>query len=66
MHVHQSTEESNAKPRPIPAMLEEFADFKAELELLCSAVGVGFRLRDLHVEDIIKRNRLSGFWSDAL
>jgi hypothetical protein len=47
-------------------MLEEFADFKAELELLCSAVGVGFRLRDLHVEDIIKRNRLSGFWIDAL
>ncbi|KAJ6079549.1 hypothetical protein N7467_009302 [Penicillium canescens] len=66
MHVQQSTEESNAKPRPIPAMLEEFADFKAELELLCSAVGVGFRLRDLHVEDIIKRNRLYGFWSDAL
>jgi hypothetical protein len=61
MHVQQSTEESNAKPRPIPAMLEEFADFKVELELLCSAAGVGFRLRDLHVEDIIKRNGLYGF-----
>ncbi|KAF9889770.1 hypothetical protein FE257_007076 [Aspergillus nanangensis] len=61
MHVQQSTEESNAKPRPIPAMLEEFADFKVELELLCSAAGVGFRLRDLHVEDIIKRNCLYGF-----
>ncbi|KAE8391749.1 hypothetical protein BDV23DRAFT_152900 [Aspergillus alliaceus] len=66
MHVQQSTEESNAKPRPIPAMLEEFADFKVELELLCSAAGVGFHLRDLHVEDIIKQNGLYGFWSDAL
>jgi hypothetical protein len=66
MHVQQSTEESNAKPRPIPAMLEEFADFKAELEMLCSASGVGFCLRDMHVEDIIKRNCLSGFWSDVL
>jgi hypothetical protein len=66
MHVDQSTEESNAKPRPIPAMLEEFADFKLELELLCSAAGVGFRLRDLHVEDIIKLNGLDGFWSDTL
>ncbi|KAJ6184080.1 hypothetical protein N7519_005381 [Penicillium mononematosum] len=66
MHFQQSTEESNAEPRPIPAMLEEFADFKVELELLCSAAGVGFRLRDLHVEDIIKRNGLYGLWSDAL
>ncbi|KAJ5481554.1 hypothetical protein N7475_000366 [Penicillium sp. IBT 31633x] len=61
MHVHQSTEESNAKPRPIPAMLEEFAHFKVDLELLCSAAGVVFFLRDLHVEDIIKRNGLYGF-----
>ncbi|KAJ5392174.1 hypothetical protein N7509_007664 [Penicillium cosmopolitanum] len=61
MHVHQSTEESNAKPRPIPAMTEVFADFKMELELLCSATGVEFRLRDLHVEDIIKQNYLYGF-----
>ncbi|GKZ27232.1 hypothetical protein AbraIFM66951_004578 [Aspergillus brasiliensis] len=58
MHVHQSTEESNAKPRPIPAMLEEFADFKVKLELLCSASGVEFHLRDLHVEDIMEKNRL--------
>ncbi|KAJ5206387.1 hypothetical protein N7491_002994 [Penicillium cf. griseofulvum] len=61
MHVQQSTEESNAKPRPIPVMLKEFADFKVELELLCSAAGVGFRLRDLHVEAIIKHNALCGF-----
>lgn len=61
MHVEQSTEESNAKPRPIPSMLEEFVEFKLEVEFLCSAVGVGFRLRDLHVEDIIKQNRLCGF-----
>ena len=61
MHVDQSTEESNAKPRPIPAMLNHFADFKVELESLCSAAGVRFRLRDLHVEDIIKRNALDGF-----
>ncbi|KAJ5975357.1 hypothetical protein N7481_009064 [Penicillium waksmanii] len=61
MHVQQSTEESNAKPRPIPAMLEKFADFKMELEFLCSAAGVGFRLRDLHLEDIIERNCLFGF-----
>ncbi|KAE8381357.1 hypothetical protein BDV26DRAFT_278917 [Aspergillus bertholletiae] len=66
MHVQQSTEESNAKPRPIPSMLRQFADFKVKLELLCSAVKVGFRMRDLHVEDIIERNRLYGFWSDAL
>ena len=66
MHIQQSTEESNAKPRPIPAMLEQFADFKVKLEFLCSAAGVVFRLRDLHVEDIIKRNALYGFWSDAL
>ncbi|CAG8321932.1 unnamed protein product [Penicillium nalgiovense] len=61
MHVQQSNEESNAKPRPIPAMLEEFADFKVELELLCLAAGVEYRLRDLYVEDIIKRNGLYGF-----
>ncbi|CAI7611072.1 unnamed protein product [Penicillium pancosmium] len=60
MHVHQSTEESNTKPRPIPAMTKVFADFKMELELLCSAAGVEFRLRDLHVEDIIKQNFLYG------
>ncbi|CEJ55177.1 hypothetical protein PMG11_01448 [Penicillium brasilianum] len=66
MHVEQSTEESNARPRPIPALLEEFAVFKAELESLCSAVGVGFRLRDLHIEEIIERNHLNGFRSDAL
>ncbi|KAJ5741695.1 hypothetical protein N7533_011104 [Penicillium manginii] len=64
MHVQQSTEESNAKPRPIPAMLEEFADFKVELDLVCSAAGVEFHLRDLHVEDIIKQNCLYGFYSD--
>ncbi|GLA31697.1 hypothetical protein M752DRAFT_39516 [Aspergillus phoenicis ATCC 13157] len=58
MHVHQSTEESNTKPRPIPAMFEEFADFKVKLELSCSAVGIEFKLRDLHVEDIIEKNRL--------
>ncbi|KAJ5900422.1 uncharacterized protein N7473_004492 [Penicillium subrubescens] len=57
MHTHQSTEESNAKPRPLPAMLEQFADFKAELEPLCSAVGVSFHLRDLHIEYIIEQNR---------
>ncbi|CAG8027209.1 unnamed protein product [Penicillium nalgiovense] len=61
MHVQQSNEESNAKPRPIPAMLEEFADFKVELELLCLAAGAEYRLRDLYVEDIIKRNGLYGF-----
>lgn len=66
MHAQQSTEESNAKPRPIPVMLEEFADFKVELELLCLAAGVWFRLRDLHVEDIIARNGLYGSSSDAL
>ncbi|RDH29984.1 hypothetical protein BDQ94DRAFT_182012 [Aspergillus welwitschiae] len=58
MHVHQSTEESNTKPRPIPAMSEEFADFKVKLELSCSAVEIEFNLRDLHVEDIIEKNRL--------
>lgn len=58
MHTQQSTEESNAKPRPLPAMLEEFSDFKTELEFLCSAVGVRFHLRDLHIEYIIEQNRL--------
>ncbi|KAJ5757287.1 uncharacterized protein N7511_007469 [Penicillium nucicola] len=66
MHVQQSTEESNAKPRPIPAMLEEFADFKVKLELSCSAAEVEFCLRDLHVEDIMKQNDLYGFGSDTL
>ncbi|KXG53251.1 uncharacterized protein PGRI_003010 [Penicillium griseofulvum] len=66
MHVQQSTEESNAKPRPIPAMLKAFAAFKVKLEVLCSAAGVEFRLRDLHVEDIIQQNALYDFESDAL
>jgi hypothetical protein len=66
MHVEQSTEESNARPRPIPALLEEFAGFKVEMELLCSAVVVAFSLRDLHIEEIIERNHLYGFRSDAL
>ncbi|KAJ5164838.1 uncharacterized protein N7500_006668 [Penicillium coprophilum] len=66
MHVHQSSEESQAIPRPIPAMYEEFADFKVKLESLCSAVGVRFRLRDLHIEDIIEKNRSYGFSSDVL
>ncbi|KAI2686230.1 hypothetical protein CBS147355_1717 [Penicillium roqueforti] len=61
MHVMQSTEESNTKPRPIPALLDHFANFNVELGLLCSAAGVEFRLRDLHIEDIIKQNRLEGF-----
>ncbi|KAF3384278.1 hypothetical protein F1880_003160 [Penicillium rolfsii] len=66
MHAHQSTEESNAKPRPLPIMLKEFADFKAELQFLCSAVGVRFHLRDLHIEHIIEQNRLLSLQSDAL
>ncbi|OQE39874.1 hypothetical protein PENCOP_c006G04098 [Penicillium coprophilum] len=61
MHVHQSTEESHATPRPIPALFEEYANFKVRLESLCSAAGVRFRLRDLHIEDIIEENRLCGF-----
>ncbi|KAL6236466.1 hypothetical protein BDW75DRAFT_229521 [Aspergillus navahoensis] len=57
MSEEQSTEESNLRPRPIPAMLPEYASFKETIELLCSGVGVEFCLRDLHVEHIIEQNR---------
>ncbi|KAL4876346.1 hypothetical protein BJY04DRAFT_200062 [Aspergillus karnatakaensis] len=60
-HAHQSTEESNARPRPIPAMLEKFAEFKEQIDSMCSAAGVAFCFRDLHIEDIIRRNRSYGF-----
>ncbi|KAL4863003.1 hypothetical protein BDV12DRAFT_206857 [Aspergillus spectabilis] len=60
MHEDQSTEESNAIPRPIPAFLPEFATFKAHVELLCVDVGVEFCLRDSHIESIIEWNRANG------
>jgi hypothetical protein len=59
MSEEQSTEESNLRPRPIPDMLPEYASFKDTIELLCSAAGVEFCLRDLHVEHIIEENRSS-------
>ncbi|KAL3461990.1 hypothetical protein BJX64DRAFT_277424 [Aspergillus heterothallicus] len=61
MHEHQSTEESNMQPRPIPAMMGEYAAFKEEMGMLCDGVGVEFCLRDLHVEEIVARNRAGGF-----
>ncbi|KAJ5551022.1 hypothetical protein N7461_005720 [Penicillium sp. DV-2018c] len=56
-HAQQSIPDVFTRPIYIAPMLQEFAEFKLGVEVLCLAAGVDFCFRDMFVEEITKMDR---------